>query len=133
MSHGLIFRSTTLLRTESAALLMRMNLGFKAGVFNRALRTVRGSSTHPDCVRVDEDFKPDCLPITPPAEFDAAINVGPNPSRCAVTTCKLPNKALADVSDPVRNTPNQPNNELKTGKRAPVAAKASPNVPVAPE
>lgn len=73
------------------------------------------------------------LPITPPAEFDAAIKVGPNPNRCAVTTCKFPNKAFADVSDPVRKTPSHPSNELKNGKRAPVAAKASPNVPVAPQ
>ena len=72
------------------------------------------------------------LPMTPPAEFAAAISTGFSPSRLAVTTCRLPNSALADVSLPVRNTASQPSSELKKGNRTPVAAKASPSVAVAP-
>ena len=45
------------------------------------------------------------LPITPPLEFAAAISTGLSPSRFAVTTCRLPNRALAEVSLPVRKTP----------------------------
>ena len=73
------------------------------------------------------------LPITPPAELAAASSVASRPKRPAVTTCKFPNKALADVSDPVRNTPSHPMNALKKGKSVPVAANARPCVPVAPQ
>ena len=41
--------------------------------------------------------------------------------------------ALAEVSDPVRNTPSQPSSGLKKGKSGPVPAKARPSVAVAPE
>ena len=73
------------------------------------------------------------LPITPPAEFAAAISTGFCPSFSAVTTCKVPNSALAEVSLPVRKTPSQPSSALKNGNSTPVAAKASPSVAVAPE
>ena len=72
------------------------------------------------------------FPITPPLEFAAAISTGLKPSRVAVTTCRLPNSAFADVSDPVRNTPIQPNSALKKGNDAPVAAKPRPSVALAP-
>ena len=55
------------------------------------------------------------LPITPPAEFDDAISTGFMCSVSAVTTCRLPNSALADVSLPVRNTPSHPSSALKNG------------------
>ena len=55
------------------------------------------------------------LPITPPAEFDAAIIAGLSPRLFAVTTCRLPNSAFEEVSLPVRNTPSQPSSELKNG------------------
>ena len=73
------------------------------------------------------------FPITPPAEFDAAINTGFNPNFDAVTTCRFPNSALAEVSEPVRNTPIHPSSALKNGNDAPVAANASPRVAVAPQ
>ena len=73
------------------------------------------------------------LPITPPAEFDDAISTGFICSVWAVTTWRFPNKALAAVSLPVRNTPSHPSSALKNGKRTPVAANASPSVAVAPE
>src|SRR5665213_729712 len=73
------------------------------------------------------------FPVTPPAELDAAINAVPNPSRPAVMTCRLPNSAFDEVSEPVRNTPSQPNSELKKGNSTPVAAKAKPKVPAAPQ
>ena len=53
------------------------------------------------------------LPITPPAEFAPAISSVSKFSAFAVTTCKLPNSALADVSLPVRNTPSHPSIALK--------------------
>ena len=53
------------------------------------------------------------LPITPPAELAAAIRTGFMPSLLAVTTCMVPNKALAEVSLPVRKTPSQPSIALK--------------------
>ena len=40
------------------------------------------------------------LPITPAAEFTEAVSTGLMPSALAVTTCRLPNSALADVSLP---------------------------------
>ena len=73
------------------------------------------------------------LPITPPAELAAAISTGFMCSLPAVTTCSVPNRALAEVSLPVRKTPSHPSRALKNGKSAPVAANASPSVVVAPE
>ena len=55
------------------------------------------------------------LPITPAAEFTDAVSTGLRPSAFAVTTCRLPNSAFADVSLPVRNTPSQPRTALKNG------------------
>ncbi len=72
------------------------------------------------------------LPITPPLEFADAIRTGLRPRRFAVMTCKFPNSALEEVSDPVRKTPSQPRIAPKNGNDAPVAANASPRVPVAP-
>ncbi len=73
------------------------------------------------------------LPMTPPTELVAAIWTGSNPSLPAVTTWRLPKSAFEDVSEPVMKTPSQPRAALKKGKSAPVAAKASPRVAVAPQ
>src|SRR5262245_30430918 len=73
------------------------------------------------------------LPITPAAELDDAISTGLIPSFAAVTVCSGPKSALAEVSLPVKNTPSQPSIALKKGNIDPVAANASPSVPVAPE
>ena len=51
----------------------------------------------------------------------------------AVTTCRLPKSALADVSLPVRNTPSQPTTALKKGNAPPLVASARPSVDVMPE
>ena len=72
------------------------------------------------------------LPITPPAEFAAAMRTGLKPRRVALTTWRLPKRALAEVSEPVRKTPSQPMSGLKKGNITPVAEKARPRVPVAP-
>jgi hypothetical protein len=47
--------------------------------------------------------------------------------------CRFPNNAFAEVSLPVRKTPNQPRMALKNGKIDPVAARARPSVDVMPE
>ena len=73
------------------------------------------------------------FPITPAAEFDEAIRTGLMPNPVAVTVCSGPKSAFAEVSLPVRNTPSQPSIALKNGNITPVAAKARPSVPVAPE
>src|SRR5690348_2128189 len=73
------------------------------------------------------------LPMTPPAEFVAAIRIGLRPSCCAVIFCKPPKRTLDDVSLPVRATPSQPINEPKKGKNQPVRVKASPSTASMPE
>ncbi len=73
------------------------------------------------------------LPTTPPAELAAAMSVGSNPKRPAVTTCRLPKRAFAEVSEPVRKTPSQPSKGLKKGKSLPDAENANPRVAVAPQ
>ena len=55
------------------------------------------------------------LPITPVAALVEAVSTGFNPSALAVTTCRVPNNALEDVSLPVRNTPVHPSIALKNG------------------
>ena len=66
------------------------------------------------------------LPITPAAEFTEAVSTGLRPSALAVTTCRLPKSALADVSLPVRNTPSQPTTALKNGNATPVRRQRQP-------
>ncbi|MEZ5286404.1 MAG: hypothetical protein R2712_16660 [Vicinamibacterales bacterium] len=51
----------------------------------------------------------------------------------AVTTCRLPNSALAEVSLPVRKTPSHPTTALKNGNAPPLVASARPRVEVIPE
>ena len=73
------------------------------------------------------------FPTTPAAELTEAVSTGFSPSALAVTTCRLPKSALADVSLPVRNTPSHPRTALKNGNPPPVAASARPSVDVMPE
>ncbi len=70
--------------------------------------------------------------MTPPAEFDAAITAGSKPRLLAVTTCRLPNSALADVSLPVRNTPSQPSERAEEREQRARRANARPSVTTAP-
>src|SRR5262249_41011735 len=65
------------------------------------------------------------FPITPPAEFAAAIRTGFSPSRSAVTFWRLPNSAFEPASVPVRATPSQPSSVPKNGNRGPARAKLS--------
>src|SRR6476620_5569680 len=55
------------------------------------------------------------LPITPPEEFAAPIRIGERPSCSEVIFCRLPNRMLEAVSDPVSATPNQPSKVPKNG------------------
>ena len=73
------------------------------------------------------------LPVTPPEELAATVKTGSTPTCCAVTACKLPKSAFAEVSEPVRNTPSQPKTGAKNGKRLPVPAKNRPIVALMPE
>src|SRR5712672_3182619 len=73
------------------------------------------------------------LPMTPPDELAAPIRIGDRPSCSEVIFCKLPNRMLDAVSDPVSATPNQPSSVPKKGYRTPVAAKARPSVASTPD
>src|SRR6201991_948770 len=73
------------------------------------------------------------LPITPPEELAAAIRIGDRPSCSEVIFCRLPNRMLEDVSDPVSATPNQPSSVPKKGYSTPVAANARPSVASTPD
>jgi hypothetical protein len=68
------------------------------------------------------------LPITPPEELAAAISTGDRPSLRAATTCRLPNRALPEVSLPDRNTATQPRKADSSGKTAPTEATPRPSV-----
>src|SRR5512135_3425169 len=73
------------------------------------------------------------LPVTPPLELAATIRWGSTPICWAVVFCREVNRALEEVSDPVRKTPTQPRKGEKKGNRAPAAVKASPRVELMPE
>ena len=73
------------------------------------------------------------LPVTPPLVLAATSNTSGTPICCAVVACKAANKALADVSEPVKNTPIQPKNGEKNVKALPVCDKASAKVADMPE
>jgi len=73
------------------------------------------------------------LPKTPPVEFVAAISVGLSPSWFAATTCILPNRALPEVSLPVRNTAIHPRKADTKGNHGPTATMPRPRLYVIPE
>src|SRR6478752_10134235 len=73
------------------------------------------------------------LPITPPDEFAALIRIGDRPSCSEVIFCRLPNRILDAVSDPVSATPSQPSSVPKKGYSTPVAANARPSVASTPD
>ena len=68
------------------------------------------------------------LPITPPEELVAAISTGFSPSWLAATTCRLPNRALPEVSLPDRNTATQPRKAETSGNTGPTEATPRPSV-----
>src|SRR5512135_607320 len=65
------------------------------------------------------------LPVTPPLELEATIRLGSTPIPWAVVFCNDVNRALEEVSDPVRKTPTHPRKGEKKGKRTPAEVKAS--------
>src|SRR4030088_3120137 len=73
------------------------------------------------------------LPITPPDELAAPIRPDESPRCSEVTLCRLPNRMLAAVADPVSATPSQPSSVPKKGYSTPVAANARPSVASTPE
>src|SRR6202011_3656502 len=73
------------------------------------------------------------LPITPPDELAAPIRTDDRLSCSEVIFCRLPNRMLDAVSDPVSATPNQPSSVPKKGYSTPVAANARPSVASTPE
>ena len=73
------------------------------------------------------------LPVTPPVVLAATVSTGDRPSWLAVVACSAPNKALADVSEPVRNTPIQPRKGEKNTNAWPVWASARASVADSPE
>ena len=73
------------------------------------------------------------LPVTPPIALAATVNSGAMFNWVAVFACNEPNKAFADVSDPVKKTPNQPKNGEKNGKVTLVAANTNAKVEDNPE
>src|ERR1700680_815417 len=73
------------------------------------------------------------LPVTPPDELAAPIRTDERPSCSEVIFCRLPNRMLDAVSDPVSATPNQPSSVPKKGYSTPVAANARPSVASTPD
>ena len=73
------------------------------------------------------------LPVTPPVVLAATVSSGVTPIWCAVLACSEPNRALAEVSEPVRKTPIQPRKGEKNGKAAPVPASTRASVDERPE
>src|SRR5688500_4536215 len=61
------------------------------------------------------------FPVTPPEAFALTVTTGSTPRVSAEVDCNLQNKALDEVSDPVRNTPSQPSIGEKNGNSGPVA------------
>src|SRR6266436_5317873 len=72
------------------------------------------------------------LPITPPEELAAPISTDDRPSCSEVIFCRLPNRMLDAVSDPVVATPSQPSKVPKKGYSTPLAANANPSVASTP-
>src|SRR5512135_2046742 len=60
------------------------------------------------------------LPMTPPEELAAPIRIGDRPNCSEVMFCRLPNRMLDEVSEPVSATPSQPSKVPKNGYSTPV-------------
>src|SRR5699024_4276085 len=73
------------------------------------------------------------FPVTPPVVLAATNNTSDTPICCAVVACNAANNALEEVSEPVKNTPNQPRNGEKNVKACPVCANANASVADKPE
>ena len=73
------------------------------------------------------------LPVTPPLVLAATKSTSLTPIWWAVVACSELNRALDDVSEPVRKTPSQPRNGEKNGNAAPVPASTSAMVEDMPE
>ncbi|MNC55491.1 hypothetical protein D3C81_1865300 [compost metagenome] len=73
------------------------------------------------------------MPVTPPVVLAATNSTSETPICWAVVACRAANNALDEVSEPVRNTPNQPRNGEKKVNALPVCANASANVADRPE
>lgn len=73
------------------------------------------------------------FPVTPPVVFAATNNSGVTPIWFAVLACSAPKRAFDEVSEPVKNTPNQPKNGEKNGKATPVPASTNAKVEDRPE
>ena len=84
-------------------------------------RPVAAAATAIDCGDI-------ILPTTPPELLAATVRTGLTPICSAVTCCSFPNKALEEVSEPVRKTPSQPSTGDRTVKNEPVDASKSPKV-----
>src|SRR5690554_815120 len=89
--------------------------------FSRPIRPVAAQAMAMDWGEIN-------LPITPPMRLAEVVRTGFRPNCPAVTCWSLPKRAAEDVTEPVRKTPNQPSTGEKTGKIAPVEAKANPKV-----
>lgn len=66
------------------------------------------------------------LPVTPPVVLAATSRISETPICCAAVACSAANRALDEVSEPVRNTPSQPRNGEKKVNAWPVWASARP-------
>src|SRR5215210_750833 len=73
------------------------------------------------------------FPSTPPELLAAASSVLLTPASFAAATCRPPNSALDDVSDPVTATPSQPIIGDRNANKDPAPAAHSPSVIVWPD
>jgi hypothetical protein len=73
------------------------------------------------------------LPVTPPDALALTVNKGSTPIAFADVAWSLEKRALEEVSEPVRKTPNQPRIGEKKGKKIPVEARAIAMVMDIPE
>src|SRR5437764_841146 len=73
------------------------------------------------------------LPSTPPELFAAASRSAASPVLFAAVTCRAPNSAFDDVSEPETATPNQPSTGERNASPAPAAATNVPIVDVWPD
>ena len=73
------------------------------------------------------------LPSTPPEELAAASSTGSSPARAAVCTCRAPNSAFDEVSEPVTATPIQPRIGDRKAKNPPARARNAPRLAVCPD
>ncbi len=92
-----------------------------------------GGAMYDFVINISVPFLDKMVARMPPVVLAATSRISETPICCAAVACSAANRALDEVSEPVRNTPSQPRNGEKKVNAWPVWASARARVDDSPE